>query len=60
MNIHPWMIWALAAGLYLIFRLWYDNWRGPLRPHEVEDFVARAAALWPQGLNDRTLIRRFL
>jgi len=54
------MIWALAAGLYLIFRLWYDNWRGPLRPHEVEDFVARAAALWPQGLNDRTLIRRFL
>ena len=60
MNPHPWMIWALAAGLYLIFRLWYDNWRGPLRPHEVEAFVARAEALWPQGLNDMTLIRRFL
>jgi hypothetical protein len=60
MSFDPWMGWALAAGLYVIFRLWYDNWRGPLRPHEVETFMARAEALWPEGLNDMAVIRRFL
>jgi hypothetical protein len=60
MSFHPWMGWALAAGLYLIFRLWYDNWRGPLKPHEIEAFMARAEALWPEGLNDMAVIRRFL
>lgn len=60
MEAHPWMIWAAAAGLYLGFRLWYDNWRGPLQPHEIDHFMARAEALWPAGLNDMDQIRRFL
>ena len=49
MSFDPWMGWALAAGLYVIFRVWYDNWRGPLRPHEIESFMARAEALWPEA-----------
>ena len=60
MNLQPWMAWALAASLYVLFRLWYDNWRGPLRPHEIEKFMARAEALWPDNLHDMALIRRFL
>lgn len=54
------MLWAGAAVLYGLFRLWYDNWRGPIRSREIERFMARAEALWPPGLNDLDQIRRFL
>ncbi|WP_396593508.1 hypothetical protein [Brevundimonas sp. R86498] len=60
MQAHPWMLWAAAALLYAGFRLWYDNWRGPVRPREIEAFMARAEALWPPGLNNLDQIRRFL
>ncbi|MBX9614355.1 MAG: hypothetical protein K2X25_02050 [Caulobacteraceae bacterium] len=60
MEPHPWMIWAGAAVLYALFRLWYDNWRGAIRPREIEVFMGRAEALWPPGLNDLDQIRRFL
>ena len=33
-------IWLAAALVYAAFRLWYDNWRGPLRPEEIERFLA--------------------
>jgi hypothetical protein len=54
------MLWAAAAAVYLGFRLWYDNWRGPIRPGEIDRLMARAEALWPAGLNDLGQIRRFL
>ena len=36
----PWIIWAAALAAYVLFRLWYDNWSGPLKPMEVEAFLA--------------------
>jgi hypothetical protein len=60
MEFRPWMIWIVAAVLYVVFRLWYDNWRGPIRRHEIDALVSRAEAIWPAGLNDMVQIRRFL
>jgi hypothetical protein len=39
-------IWILSAAAiaYLVFRAWYDNWRGPLTPSEVDAFMAKAKA----------------
>lgn len=53
-------IWLVAALLYAAFRAWYDNWRGPLRPEEVERFVAGFAGTPGAGLNDLDTLRRFL
>ena len=39
MAMAGWMIWAVALVAYLLFRLWYDGWRGPLGPAEVEAFL---------------------
>lgn len=38
-----WMIWAGAALLYALFRGWYDNWRGPLTPAEVDAYLRQLA-----------------
>jgi hypothetical protein len=40
--MQAWWIWLAALVLYGVFSLWYNNWRGPLTPEEVESFVARA------------------
>lgn len=42
----PWMIWAAALVAYLLFRLWYDNWSGPLTSAEIDGFLG--------GMEDRT------
>ena len=57
-----WWAWPVALGLYLAFRAWYDNWRGPLTPAEVEAFLAQAAALAPSGSGNTDLatLRAFL
>ena len=41
--INPWL-WAGAVAIYVWFRAWYDNWRGPLKAAEVEAFMARVEA----------------
>ncbi len=33
------MIWGGALAAYILFRLWYDNWRGPLKPNEIASFL---------------------
>lgn len=38
-----WIIWAGAALLYALFRGWYDNWRGPLTPAEVDAYLRQLA-----------------
>ena len=35
-----WVIWGGALALYGLFRLWYDNWRGPLTRAEIDAFFA--------------------
>jgi len=41
--ISPWP-WLGALVVYLLFRAWYDNWRGRLSPAEVEAFMAKVAS----------------
>jgi hypothetical protein len=53
-------IWLGAAGLYAVFRLWYDSWRGPLRPEEVEPLLAALRETPGAALNDLDTLRRFL
>ena len=35
------IIWAAALAAYVLFRLWYDNWSGPLKQSEVDAFLAK-------------------
>ena len=53
-------IWLGAGGLYAAFRLWYDGWRGPLRPEEVESLLAALRETPGAELNDLDTLRRFL
>ena len=53
-------IWLGAALCYAAFRLWYDNWRGPLRADEVERFIAAFRETPGAELNDLDTLRAFL
>lgn len=55
-----WHVWFVAAIVYVLFRLWYDNWRGPLKAAEIDRYMALAVKAWPEGVNDLAMIRRFL
>ena len=54
-----WMIWGTALVLYGLFRLWYDNWRGPLSAAEIDAFFAQVHGKYGGG-NDPAVLRRFL
>ena len=56
--MHGW-IWIGAIALYLLFRLWYDNWRGPLTKAEIDDFFAKVKGKY-NGANDPAVLRSFL
>lgn len=53
------MIWTAAAALYLLFRLWYDSWRGPLTKAEIDAFFAAVQGKFSGG-NDPAVLRSFL
>lgn len=53
-------IWLAAAGTYLAFSAWYENWRGPLKPEEVETLVKRLQAAGFTDAEELTSLRRFL
>lgn len=57
--ISPWP-WLVALVLYLAFRAWYDNWRGPLTRAEVEAFMSRVEAGPGAQHNDPAILRAFL
>lgn len=52
-------IWGTALALYVLFRLWYDNWRGPLTRAEIDAFFAEMAGRIGGG-NDPAVLRAFL
>jgi hypothetical protein len=52
-------IWLGAGLLYAAFRLWYDGWRRPLRPDEIERFLAALEGTPGGELNDLDALRRF-
>ena len=56
------MVWGMAAVIYAGFLGWYQNWRRPLRPDEVEMLIRRieAAGGADNGRNDIGALRRFL
>ncbi|HNJ48352.1 MAG TPA: hypothetical protein PK479_07970 [Novosphingobium sp.] len=54
-----WMIWGGAVLLYVLFRLWYDNWRGPLSAAEIDAFMAEVSGRFSGG-NDPAVLRAFL
>ena len=37
--VGAWWAWLIAIAMYALFRLWYDNWRGPLSRQEIETFM---------------------
>lgn len=51
--------WAAALALYVAFRAWYDNWRGPLTPAEIDDFMRRMPSLPSSAVNDPEVLRQF-
>lgn len=55
-----WWIWVVALALYIVFRLWYDNWRGPLSPQEVNDFMNQVSGLKMSEYSDPKDLRAFL
>jgi hypothetical protein len=52
-------IWGGAFTLYVLFRLWYDNWRGPLTKAEIDAFFAEVHGKYGGG-NDPAVLRSFL
>lgn len=54
-----WAIWGTALGAYALFRLWYDNWRGPLTRAEIDAFFAEVEGKFG-GANDPAALRAFL
>jgi hypothetical protein len=36
--------WAAALVIYLVFRAWYDNWRGRMSAGEIDSLMRRIAA----------------
>jgi hypothetical protein len=57
--ISPWP-WLGALVVYLLFRAWYDNWRGRLSPAEVEAFMAKVESGPSAQHNDPAILRAFL
>ncbi len=55
-----WWAWPVALLAYVLFRAWYDNWRGPLSAKEIEDFMNKTANLPGPHHTDRAVLREFL
>lgn len=53
-------IWAIAAILYLIFSVWYFNWKGPLKPAEIDSFLERFEQNSRQSPTDLSVLRKFM
>jgi hypothetical protein len=53
-------VWPVALGLYGAFRLWYDNWRGPLSKAEIDAFMTEAARTSINQYSDPAVVRAFL
>ncbi|MBA4160804.1 MAG: hypothetical protein C0515_01705 [Novosphingobium sp.] len=54
-----WWIWGSAVALYVLFRLWYDSWRGPLTKAEIDAFFEEVHSKYGGG-NDPAVLRAFL
>jgi len=55
-----WIIWGAAVLAYGAFRLWYDNWSGPLNLAEIDAFLAQMAGRFEGTGNSPEVMRAFL
>ncbi len=55
-----WFLWGGAAALYAVFRAWYDNWRGPVKPGEVDALLERVGQMPHGNEAQRQAVRDFL
>lgn len=55
-----WIPFVVAAALYTLFRLWYDNLRGPLTAAEIEAGLAAIRARGGSEGTDTAKFRAFL
>jgi hypothetical protein len=55
-----WWVWPVALILYVFFRAWYDNWRGPLNAPEVEHYLHRVQTAPGAEHTDPEVLRQFL
>lgn len=51
--------WLVALGLYVAFRAWYDGWRRPLGPAEVERAMAVLESRQVGTPEERAVLRAF-
>ena len=54
------VIWGSALALYLLFRLWYDNWSGPLKADEIDSFIDATQDRFEASGNNVSVLRAFL
>jgi hypothetical protein len=54
------IIWGTSLALYLLFRLWYDSWSGPLKAHEIDAFIHATQDRFEASGNDASVLRAFL
>jgi len=60
MMVGAWWAWIVAVCLYGVFRLWYDNRRGPLSKAEIDHFMAAVARMKLHEHTDPAVMRSFL
>ncbi len=60
LNASGFWTWGIALFLTLIFLAWYRNWRGPLKPAEIERYLARLQEDGGGERNDISAVRKFL
>ena len=60
MMVGAWWVWPVAVLVYGVFRLWYDNWRGPLTTQEIEDFMAQTGQSSAASTTESSVLRAFL
>ena len=53
-------IWFTAVLFYLAFRVWYDNWRGPLRREEIDAYLEQIKGSELTDTSDLDSLRRFM
>jgi hypothetical protein len=60
MIVGAWWIWPVVVVSYVLFRLWYDNWRGPLTQAEIDKFMTESMAIKMSEYSDPAVVRAFL
>ena len=53
-------LWLAVAVLYVAFVLWYYNWSGPIKDHEIDDYMRRIQNSTGSEHSDSDVLREFM